>query len=170
MSTAKPETDLQNEGRLCIGSLPFVRLYRNNVGTLNDRNGTPVSYGLALGSADTIGIVAPAGRFLSIEWKRPGWEPPTLPDDVPYEKLSKHLKRHVDQCNWCNQINGMGGVAGFASSLEQGLNLVWVAMTIPTLSGLTEDDLRKRHEWTTKTVEQFRERMASRGKRKSNRD
>ena len=160
---AKPEQDLQNEGRLCIGSLPFVRLYRNNVGTLTDRNGTPVSYGLAVGSGDTIGIVAPAGRFLSIEWKRPGWTPPAIPHGVPYEKLSKALQRHVDQCNWRDQINAQGGIAGFASSLHDGLRLVRIA-TIPGATVLTCEGLGV-DAWAEDQERQFRERMAERGKR-----
>ncbi len=159
MATPKPEQDLQNEGRLCIGSLPFVRLYRNNVGTLLDRNGTPVSYGLAVGSADTIGIVAPLGRFLSIEWKRPGWTPPAVPPGVPYERLSKALQRHVDQCNWRDQIIAQHGVAGFACSLEEGVRLVGLARI--------EHIALPIDVWVTERIQEFRERMAERGKRKN---
>lgn len=166
MARPAPETDLQNEGRLCIGSLPFVRLYRNNVGTLTDRNGTPVSYGLAVGSADTIGIVAPAGRFLSIEWKRPGWVPPRTPSPGEFQKPSRELQRHIDQCNWRDQINNMGGVAGFAQSLFDGLSLVNIAMR--GLDWSHRDD--ESAAWATETERAFRERMAERGKRKSNRD
>jgi hypothetical protein len=32
-----------------------VRLYRNNTGTLRDQHGRPVTFGLAVGSADLIG-------------------------------------------------------------------------------------------------------------------
>jgi hypothetical protein len=169
MAKPKPEQELQNEGRLCIGSLPFVRLYRNNVGTLTDRNGTPVSYGLAVGSADTIGIVAPHGCFLSIEWKRPGWKPPTVPPGVPYERLSKALQRHVDQCNWRDQINAQGGVAGFASVLTEGLFLVHVAMRGLSIGSVRRDD-PETVQWVLDTERQFHERMAERGKRKTNRD
>jgi hypothetical protein len=165
MGKPAPETDLQNEGRLCIGSLPFVRLYRNNVGTLEDRNGTPVSYGLAVGSADTIGIVAPTGRFLSIEWKRPGWKSPELrPEDFDSRAvLSKEKKRHRDQCNWRDQVIGMGGVAGFATSLEEGMRLVGLARI--------EHIALPIDVWVNERINEFRERMASRGKsRKSNTD
>ncbi len=164
MARPAPETDLQNEGRLCIGSLPFVRLYRNNTGVLNDRNGTPVTYGLAVGSADTIGIVAPIGRMVSIEWKRPDWKAPNVtPEDYQvYPRISAEKKRHIDQCNWRDQIIGMGGVAGFALSLEDGMRLVglarieYIALPIDV--------------WVTERIQEFRERMADRGKRKSNRD
>lgn len=173
MARPAPETDLQNEGRLCIGSLPFVRLYRNNVGTLEDRNGTPVSYGLAVGSADTIGIVAPTGRFLSIEWKRPGWKPPelTAEDFDTRAVLSKEKKRHRDQCNWRAQINAMGGVAGFAQSLEDGVRLLWWARsTLDIGEPLLANQQARQDEYVTQIVNEFRERMAERGKRKSNRD
>ncbi len=163
---AKPEQDLQNEGRLCIGSLPFVRLYRNNTGTLLDSRGIPVSYGLAVGSADTIGIVAPHGRFLSIEWKRPGWRAPVInPEEL---KRSKEQQRYIDQCNWRDQINSMGGVAGFASSLFDGLCLVRIAM-IPTAT-LESFDGWGVPQWAREQELAFRERMAERGERKSNRN
>lgn len=156
-----PETDLQNEGRLCIGSLPFVRLYRNNTGTLKDERGIPVSYGLAIGSADTIGLVAPRGRFLSIEWKRPGWKPPELtPEDyaAPRSSLSALKKRHIDQCNWRDQIIGMGGVAGFASSLEEGMRLVGLARIEAIALPLDV--------WVSERVLEFRTRMTERDQKK----
>ncbi len=162
----KPEQDLQNEGRLCIGSLPFVRLYRNNTGVLKDAGGIPVSFGLAIGSADTIGIVAPHGRFLSIEWKRPGWKPPRAPSPGEFQKPSRELQRHIDQCNWRDQINGMGGVAGFAQSLFDGLSLVNIAMRGLDWSHRDEESA----QWATQQENEFRERMADRGKRKSTRD
>ncbi len=153
MARPAPETDLQNEGRLCIGSLPFVRLYRNNTGTLKDERGIPVSYGLAIGSADTIGIVAPSGRFLSIEWKRPGWTGPSGKAEI---------ERHEKQCAWRDQVIAMGGVAGFAASLEDGMRLVCLARI--EYIALPVD------VWVTERIQEFRERMADRGKRKSNRD
>ncbi len=167
MARSKPEQDLQNEGRLCIGSLPFVRLYRNNVGTLFDRNGTPVSYGLAIGSADTIGIVAPNGRFLSIEWKRPGWKPPALPTDG--KKPNDAQQRHIDQCNWSDQINAQGGVAGFAATLTEGLFLVRLAMCGGSVAATRRDDPES-VKWVLETERLFRERMTERAEKRSNRD
>jgi hypothetical protein len=111
------EQTIQNEGRLAIGSLPDVRLYRNNVGALPDKRGVLVRYGLAVGSADTIGLVAPRGRMLSIEWKVPGYVP----------SGAKELERERQQQNWRDQINGMGGIAIRADSAEQGLWAVALA-------------------------------------------
>ena len=153
MAQAAPETNLQNDGRLCIGSLPFVRLYRNNTGTLTDSRGVPVSYGLAIGSADTIGLVAPYGRFLSIEWKRPGWTGPSG---------ERERKRHESQLNWQAQINGMRGVAGFAQSLHDGLRLVYLATLLPT----QYVDESVAAGWANARETEFRERTTERDQRK----
>jgi hypothetical protein len=44
------------------------RLMRNNVGMLRDINGTPVRFGLGIGSSDLIGWTS-SGAFLAIEVK-----------------------------------------------------------------------------------------------------
>lgn len=49
------EAAVQQEVRLALGRLPGVRMFRNNVGTLLDRQGRPVKFGLHPGSADLIG-------------------------------------------------------------------------------------------------------------------
>lgn len=73
-------------------SMRGMRLWRNNVGVLNDANGRPVRYGLCndtpalnrkLKSADLIGIDPtpitladvgqPRGQFVSFEVKEEGW-------------------------------------------------------------------------------------------------
>lgn len=108
MPPAKPEQDLSNAIRLAVGSLPHVRLWRNNVGILKDSRGIPVSYGLLKGSADLIGIVAPYGRLLSIEVKRPGHRHRATPEQV----------------TWCDIIIRFGGVAGIVESVEEALELV----------------------------------------------
>lgn len=153
MPNAAPETNLQNQGRLCIGSLPFVRLYRNNTGTLKDERGIPVSYGLAIGSADTIGIVQPYGRFLSIEWKRPGWAGPVG---------KREKERHENQCNWRDQVLSMGGVAGFAQSLIDGLRLVYLARLLPG-EYFDQHDLAT---WCSRIETEFLERMSQRDRKK----
>lgn len=111
MPVSAKEQHIQNLGRLAIGSLADVRLYRNNVGEIRDSRGIPVRFGLLVGSADTIGIVAPRGRWLSIEWKVPGYKP----------SGEKELRREAEQQNWRNQINSMGGIAIRCDSVMQGL-------------------------------------------------
>lgn len=63
------ESLVVNECLLSLGGRSDCRVWRNNTGTLKDRNGRPVSYGL-VGSADILGI-ANGGRFLAFECKRP---------------------------------------------------------------------------------------------------
>jgi hypothetical protein len=96
------ETDVQNAIRLAVGSLPYVRLFRNNVGEAKFYDGASkrmrsVVYGLAPGSADLIGIIAPAGTFLSIEVKKPGGR--TAP------------KRAESQRIWREMVTRFGGLA-----------------------------------------------------------
>lgn len=105
------ERDIQNAIRLAVGSLPDVRLFRNNVGTLEDSRGVPVKFGLAPGSADLIGIVAPHGRFLSIECKKP--------------KHRTNKRRAELQSNWARMVEAFGGVAGRdVQSVEDAMALV----------------------------------------------
>lgn len=124
----KAEQNLSNAGALAVGGLSDTRLYRNNVGTLLDSRGVPVSFGLARGSGDHVGLVAPHGRFLSIEWKRPGYIPPSA------TKLAA-ARSHAGKCNcepchynsqldWVATVRRFGGVAGIVDSVEQALALV----------------------------------------------
>lgn len=68
--TKKREAQLQAEIRLAIGRMPDVRLWRNNSGFL-DGAITKIRVGLATGSSDLIGILAPSGRFIALEIKTP---------------------------------------------------------------------------------------------------
>ncbi len=124
MTQRKPEQDLSNASRLEIGSASDVRLFRNNVGTLLDSRGIPVSYGLLKGSADTIGVVGPFGRFLSIEYKR-DFRP--LSGEQWAHVREARVKRADCKCARCHQarqedwrdmINRFGGVAGIVDSVE----------------------------------------------------
>jgi hypothetical protein len=110
MPRAKPEQDLSNAAALAVGSLPYVRLYRNNVGTLLDSRGIPVGFGLVVGSSDRIGIVAPYGRMLGLEFKR-----------------AKGGKATEAQERWARLVNEFGGVAGIVTNVESALELADVA-------------------------------------------
>ena len=63
----RAERDVVREVLLAVGSLPSVRCWRNNTGTLvvQDRR---VAFGLR-GSSDVLGVVGPSGRLLAIECK-----------------------------------------------------------------------------------------------------
>jgi hypothetical protein len=98
-----------------------VRIWRNNVGVLEDKTGRPVRYGLAnqskeinavLKSGDLIGIrpvvITPAlvghtiGQFVSREIKEPGWH-------------YTETEREAAQLRWAELINSLGGDACFAT-------------------------------------------------------
>ena len=74
-----------------------VKAFRNNTGTLLDRTGRPVKFGLCVGSSDIIGI-APDGIFVAIECKTQIGQPTDK------------------QVNFINVINATGGRAGVARS------------------------------------------------------
>lgn len=57
----RTESTAQAEILAALNRLPGVRVARNNVGRLQDRNGTWVAYGLGVGSPDIVGIYS-AGR------------------------------------------------------------------------------------------------------------
>lgn len=103
------------------GARKGVRLWRNNVGVLEDKTGRPVRYGLAnqskeinavLKSGDLIGIrpvlITPShvghtfGQFVSREIKEPGWH-------------YAETEREVAQLRWAELINSLGGDACFAT-------------------------------------------------------
>jgi len=100
------ESQLQTEIRKVIGALPDVRLWRNNVGQLKDRHGQTIRYGLCVGSADLIGVVAPHGRLLAIE-----------------VKTTRGVVRQ-EQTDWLEIVRRFGGVAGVARSVETAMRLV----------------------------------------------
>ena len=69
---ATPESKLLAEIREALGGEVDLVLWRNNTGALRDDTGRQVRYGLAVGSADLIGILAPSGRMFALEVKAPG--------------------------------------------------------------------------------------------------
>lgn len=114
---ANAETTLQQQIRLALGTLPDVRAFRNQVGSLPDpRTGRLVTFGLARGSADLIGwrtiTITPAmvgqrvAVFTSIEVKTPTG------------------RVRPDQTAWLQAVHGAGGIAGIARSVPDALQLV----------------------------------------------
>jgi hypothetical protein len=93
-------------------------LWRNNTGALTDAHGRLVRYGLAVGSADLVGIVTvpvaalvaagveSVGVFLAIEVKRP--------DEKP----------RPEQAQWLEVVRKAKGCAGVATSETEAAEIV----------------------------------------------
>lgn len=106
------ESRIQSETRLSLGSLPNVRVFRNQVGFgwIGDPPTRRVKMGLFPGSGDLI-----------------GWTSYTItPDDVgknvavftSAEIKSRTGKPSDNQVNWMNQVNNAGGIA-FVTNNDQ---------------------------------------------------
>ena len=104
-----------------------IKLWRNNSGAMKDATGRVVRYGLGntsqlisenLKSSDLIGITPfmfggqMIGIFTAIECKREGWT------------FNPKDKREQAQLNYLNAVISRGGIAGFASSVDQFLKIV----------------------------------------------
>jgi hypothetical protein len=88
-----------------------VRLYRNNTGTLYDRQGRPVAFGLAKGSADLI-----------------GWTTRTITPDMVGQQVAVFTSLEVktptgrvspEQRQWLEAVQAAGGIAGVVRSVEE---------------------------------------------------
>lgn len=119
------ETPVLKQILLALGNLPYLRIWRNNTGQLWSgeqiikvqatrtimvgpgdiviKRAHPVKFGLQ-GSADILGLIAPIGRFLAIEVKRP-----------KSSKQSEHQKRFE------TMVKNMGGIYILAHSPEEAL-------------------------------------------------
>lgn len=123
------EAEIQSAIRLAVGTLPHVRLFRNNrgvawMGKIVSRrdgllvlaNARPVEFGLTNGASDLIGPVqmtitdSDVGRTVALfgaaEVKRPG------------ENVPEHQQRFVDF------VSDFGGVAGVVRSPDDAVLLV----------------------------------------------
>ena len=86
-----------NAIRLAVNKSGLARLWRNNVGCLQG-----VRYGLAVGSADLVGITRD-GRFVSIEVKTPDG------------------KMRPEQVTWAETVRRFNGIAIVARSVEEAI-------------------------------------------------
>lgn len=121
----RSESNVQSRVRLAAPAAA-MRLWRNNVGVLQDERGVPVRYGLAndtkalnerLKSHDLIGwrrlLIAPehvgsiVAQFVSIECKREGWRPRESP------------AREQAQERWAALVVADGGYSRFVTGPEQ---------------------------------------------------
>lgn len=100
------EADIQNAVRLAVGSLPDVRVWRNNTGSLKDSRGVAIRFGLAVGSADLVGVIAPTGRFFALEIK------------------TDKGRTTPEQDRWLEVVRRFGGFACVVRSAEEALAAV----------------------------------------------
>ena len=123
------ETDLQNKLRLFAGQ-SGGHLWRNNSGALRDATGRLVRFGLGNDSAaaskrfkssDLIGVtpltIQPQhvgtviAVFTAIEVKDPMWP-------------GVRNEREQAQARYIDLVRRAGGIAGFATTLEGGINVI----------------------------------------------
>jgi hypothetical protein len=87
-----------------------VRLWRNNTGTLLDRNGRPVQFGLCKGSSDLIGL-----RSVTVTPEMVGQR---LAVFAAVEVKSPRGRLTAEQEAFLAMVVEMGGLAGVARSVE----------------------------------------------------
>lgn len=100
----------------CIASQHKARLFRNNVGTLQDKNGTYVTYGLCKGSSDLIGFKM---------------------EEITQEMLGQRFARFValevktsvgraskEQLNFIYAVKNAGGIAEIVHSIDEAVRAI----------------------------------------------
>ena len=104
------EASTQQEIRLKLSRGP-VRLFRNNTGTLLDRNGRPVQFGLCRGSSDLIGL-----RSVTVTPEMVGQR---LAVFSAIEVKAPRGRLTAEQEAFLAMVLEMGGLAGVARSVEE---------------------------------------------------
>jgi len=117
---ANSETKLQQEIRLALGTIPSLRLFRNQVGQLPDpRTGRYVQFGLAKGSSDLVGF-----KTVKITPEMINQEVAVF---VSIEIKTERGKLTEVQQNWLQKVKSSGGIVGVARSIQDALKIVKVS-------------------------------------------
>lgn len=98
------EAQLMDAVRLALGSAVDLVLWRNNVGVAehwSGREAVRVRYGLAPGSADLVGALAPSGRWFALELK------------------TATGRTTEEQEQWLSLVRRMGGFACVVRSVRE---------------------------------------------------
>jgi hypothetical protein len=109
------EQQIQQAIRLAI-SRGDTRLWRNNTGTLLDRQGRPVQFGLCKGSSDLIGL-----RSITIGPEHLGQRVAVF---AAVEVKSSTGRPTVDQLAFVDTVQSMGGMAGIARSVDDARSIL----------------------------------------------
>lgn len=101
------ESEIQHAIRLELGRMPGLRIFRNNSGVAIDgESGRAIRYGLARGSSDLVGILAPTGRIVCLEVK------------TPTGRVSR------EQVMWLQLVRALGGFATVVRSVQDARDAV----------------------------------------------
>lgn len=103
----EPEASVLARVRKALEIAGGVHVMRNNVGAFKLARGRFFRAGLGKGSSDLVCIVAPYGRWLCIETKRP-----------------KKSEMRDGQVEWLQLMRNYGAVAGVCTTPEQALELL----------------------------------------------
>lgn len=117
------ETEITQRIRVALAKVQGVTIWRNNSGRLEDRTGRWVTYGLGVGSADLVGLVAcqweglvnragdaaTVGRFFALEVKVPGRDKAHATDD---------------QERWRSVVRSLGGFCAVVHSADEAIAAV----------------------------------------------
>jgi hypothetical protein len=109
------EQNIQQAIRLAC-SRGDTRLFRNNTGTLLDRNGRPVQFGLCRGSSDLIGL-----RSVTVTPEMVGQR---LAVFSAIEVKAPRGRLTAEQEAFLAMVLEMGGLAGVARSVEEAEGLL----------------------------------------------
>jgi hypothetical protein len=96
---ATPEGRLLRKILKALRQEPDVLVWRNTTG-VTEHDGRRVTYGLALGSSDLIGLLGPQGRFVALEVK------------TPEGRVSEH------QARFLARVREHGGIAAVVRSVD----------------------------------------------------
>jgi hypothetical protein len=109
------EQQIQQQIRLAL-SRGDTRLWRNNTGTLLDRQGRPVQFGLCKGSSDLIGL-----RSVTIGPEHVGQ---TMAVFCAVEVKSATGRLTAEQAAFIEQVQAMGGLAGVARTVGEAASVL----------------------------------------------
>src|SRR5262245_52685275 len=99
----EPESSVLRRVQEALWACGGVHVMRNNVGAIR-KGKRYIKYGLGVGSADIVAIVAPHGRWLCVETKR-----------------AKGGKATEEQARWLEVMRRYGAVAGICRTPEEAL-------------------------------------------------
>ena len=104
------ESPLVKDTRLLL-SHGDVRLFRNNVGVLQDRNGNYIQFGLAIGSGDLIGF-----KSVNVTPEMVGQVVAIL---VSLEAKTGRGRESSEQMWWRGMVQNHGGITGVFRTVDE---------------------------------------------------